>query len=61
MRCHETHFQAVSQLIDDLAASLRGQADSINAEQQTLVYDVDYRPGWASVATGVPSATKSPP
>lgn len=31
-----------------LAASLRGQGVQVNAEQQTLVYDYDYRPGWAA-------------
>ncbi len=31
-----------------LAASLRGQGVQINADQKTLVYDVDYRPGWVS-------------
>jgi len=31
-----------------LGASLRGQGVQINAEQQTLVYDVDYRPGWVA-------------
>ena len=33
-----------------LAASLRGQAVQVNADQQTRVYDVDYRPGWAAVS-----------
>lgn len=42
--------QRVSQRFRGLAASLRGQAVRVNAEQQTLVYDVDYRPGWASVS-----------
>ncbi len=32
-----------------LAASLRGQAIEIDAQQQTLIYDVNYTPGWASV------------
>lgn len=31
-----------------LGASLRGLGVQINAEQQTLVYDVDYRPGWVA-------------
>jgi hypothetical protein len=31
-----------------LGASLRGQGVQINADQNTLVYDVDYRPGWVS-------------
>ena len=33
-----------------LAASLRGQGVQVNTEQQTLVYDVDYRPGWAAAS-----------
>jgi hypothetical protein len=31
-----------------LGASLRGQGVQVNADQKTLVYDVDYRPGWVS-------------
>lgn len=38
----------VSDRVRALAASLRGQQVQVNTEQQTLVYDVDYRPGWVS-------------
>lgn len=40
--------QRVGERVRALAASLRGQSIQIDAEQQTLVYDVDYRPGWVS-------------
>lgn len=40
----------VSERIRALAASLRGQIIQVNAEQQTLVYDVDYTPGWAAAS-----------
>lgn len=40
----------VSERIRALAASLRGQSVQVNAEQQTLVYDVDYTPGWAAAS-----------
>ena len=40
----------VSERIRALAASLRGQGVQVNAEQQTLVYDVDYTPGWAAAS-----------
>ncbi len=38
----------VSERFHALAASLRGQAVQINAQQKTLVYNVDYRPGWVA-------------
>lgn len=38
----------VSERIRALAASLRGQSVQVNADQQTLVYNVDYKPGWVS-------------
>lgn len=38
----------VSERFRALAASLRGQGVQVGAQQQTLVYDVDYRPGWVS-------------
>ncbi len=40
--------QRVADRFRALGASLRGQGVQINAEQKTLVYDVDYRPGWVS-------------
>ena len=40
----------VSERIRALAASLRGQSVQVNADQQTLVYDVDYKPGWVSAS-----------
>ncbi|MFT5091772.1 MAG: hypothetical protein ACI8P0_003721 [Planctomycetaceae bacterium] len=40
----------VSERIRALAASLRGQGVQVNSEQQTLVYDVDYKPGWAAAS-----------
>ena len=42
--------QRVSERIRGLAASLRGQGVQVNAEQETLVYDVDYTPGWAATS-----------
>lgn len=38
----------VSERFRALAASLRGQGVEVNVEQQTLVYNVDYRPNWAT-------------
>ncbi|NQV27921.1 MAG: hypothetical protein HQ518_26520 [Rhodopirellula sp.] len=55
----------VSDRFHALAASLRGQGVQVNTEQQTLVYDVDYRPGWAAasywgvVGYGAPSVKVS--
>lgn len=40
----------VSDRLRALAASLRGQAVSVNAEQQTLVYNYSYDPGWAAAS-----------
>ena len=40
----------VSERVRALAASLRGQGVQVDAEQQTLVYDVDYKPGWAAAS-----------
>jgi hypothetical protein len=40
----------VSERIRALAASLRGQGVQVNSEQETLVYDVDYKPGWAAAS-----------
>ena len=38
----------ISDRFHALSASLRGQGVQVSADQQTLVYDVDYRPGWVS-------------
>ncbi|MFP6765671.1 MAG: hypothetical protein VB858_18725, partial [Planctomycetaceae bacterium] len=40
----------VSERLRALAASLRGQSVSVNAEQQTLVYNYNYDPGWAAAS-----------
>jgi len=42
--------QRVSDRLRALAASLRGQSVSVNAEQQTLVYNYNYDPGWAAAS-----------
>ena len=42
--------QRVSERLRALAASLRGTAVSVNAEQQTLVYNYNYDPGWAAAS-----------
>lgn len=39
-----------SERVRALAASLRGQTVQVNADQQTLVYDVEYTPGWAAAS-----------
>ncbi|MHC4875635.1 MAG: hypothetical protein ACYTGL_03995 [Planctomycetota bacterium] len=48
----EPSLQAFGRRVADrfraLGASLRGQGVEINTEQKTLVYDVDYRPGWVA-------------
>ena len=42
--------QRVSDRFRALAASLRGQSVNVNAEQQTLVYNYNYDPGWAAAS-----------
>ncbi len=44
-----TYGQCIASKFRALAASLRGQAVAVNAQEKTLTYDVDYTPGWASV------------
>lgn len=42
--------QRASERLRALAASLRGTAVNVNAEQQTLVYNYNYDPGWAAAS-----------